>query len=225
MTFKSNKYANWYFSIIDKRKTEKHPPTTYTERHHIIPKSLGGTNDSENLIRLSAREHFLVHWLLTKMCLNRTHEIKMRYALIRLMAASNSIETHVWSKWQYETAKSNKIAALAEDRRNGKDPRLGKKHSEESKEKMRLAKLGKKRAPEVVEAMKGRKHTEERRRKISEGLTGRSFSEESRKKSSLSQKGAAQNKTRMNCTVCGAENYATQIKRYHNDNCKQKSLG
>jgi len=221
MTLKDSKYTNWYFSIINKRKIEKHSSTTYTERHHIIPKSFGGSNDSENLVRLSAREHFLVHWLLTKMCLNKDHEIKMKHALVRLMSASNSIEAHIWSKWQYETAKSNKIAALAENRKNGKDPRLGKRHSEESKEKMRLAKLGKKRATEVVEAMKGRKQTEEHRRKISEGLTGRSFSEESRKKSSLTQKGVPQNKTRMNCAVCGAENYTTQIKRYHNDNCKQ----
>jgi hypothetical protein len=38
----------------------------YTERHHIQPKCLGGTDDHKNLVRLTAREHFVVHHLLTK---------------------------------------------------------------------------------------------------------------------------------------------------------------
>ena len=36
----------------------------YHERHHIVPKCLGGTNDEENLIDLFAREHFEAHRLL-----------------------------------------------------------------------------------------------------------------------------------------------------------------
>ena len=36
----------------------------YCERHHIIPKCMGGTNDENNLIDLFAREHFESHRLL-----------------------------------------------------------------------------------------------------------------------------------------------------------------
>lgn len=39
-------------------------PLGYAERHHIVPKSAGGTNTVENLVWLTAREHFLAHWLL-----------------------------------------------------------------------------------------------------------------------------------------------------------------
>jgi hypothetical protein len=39
----------------------------YKERHHIIPKSLGGSNDPSNLVDLTAREHFVAHFLLAKM--------------------------------------------------------------------------------------------------------------------------------------------------------------
>ena len=35
--------------------------------HHIIPRSLGGSNNTTNLVKLSARQHFVCHWLLTKM--------------------------------------------------------------------------------------------------------------------------------------------------------------
>lgn len=36
----------------------------YHERHHIVPKCMGGSNDKENLIDLFAREHFEAHRLL-----------------------------------------------------------------------------------------------------------------------------------------------------------------
>jgi len=38
----------------------------YSEQHHIVPKCMGGTNDKTNLVFLSAREHFVIHILLTK---------------------------------------------------------------------------------------------------------------------------------------------------------------
>lgn len=41
-------------------------PAGYTEVHHILPRSLGGTDDSSNLVRLTAREHYIAHLLLTK---------------------------------------------------------------------------------------------------------------------------------------------------------------
>lgn len=59
----------------------------YTEKHHIIPKSLGGTNDSENLVLLTGREHYVAHWLLTKFTGNTTKQ-KMVFAFW-LMALTN----------------------------------------------------------------------------------------------------------------------------------------
>ena len=38
----------------------------YFELHHIVPKSLGGLDDKSNLIKLTAREHFIAHFLLAK---------------------------------------------------------------------------------------------------------------------------------------------------------------
>lgn len=39
----------------------------YMERHHVLPRSEGGTDAPENLVYLTAREHFLAHWLLYRM--------------------------------------------------------------------------------------------------------------------------------------------------------------
>ena len=49
----------------------------YIEKHHIIPKSCGGSNKKENLVALTAKEHFICHLLLTKMTENN-YRIKMR---------------------------------------------------------------------------------------------------------------------------------------------------
>lgn len=57
-------YQKIYNNIIEKRKINL--PSGYTENHHIIPRCLGGTDDEINLIKLTAREHFICHVLLTK---------------------------------------------------------------------------------------------------------------------------------------------------------------
>lgn len=38
----------------------------YTERHHIIPRCIGGKDTIDNLVELTMREHFLAHWMLWK---------------------------------------------------------------------------------------------------------------------------------------------------------------
>jgi hypothetical protein len=60
-----NKYTRWYYNIINRAKERS--ITGYSENHHIIPKSLGGSNEKTNIVKLTAREHFICHKLLVKM--------------------------------------------------------------------------------------------------------------------------------------------------------------
>jgi hypothetical protein len=60
-----NKYTRVYFSIIENARNRT--IEGYKEKHHIIPQSLGGSNDLNNIVELTAREHFVCHLLLTKM--------------------------------------------------------------------------------------------------------------------------------------------------------------
>lgn len=59
-------YTRIYFKLIRKRRENPLPKNEYGENHHIIPRSFGGSNEKNNLIRLSAREHFICHFLLYK---------------------------------------------------------------------------------------------------------------------------------------------------------------
>lgn len=66
--FLNNKYSNWYYNIINKaKKRNRSKSESYFEEHHIVPRCMGGSDDHENLVLLTAREHFIIHILLTKM--------------------------------------------------------------------------------------------------------------------------------------------------------------
>jgi hypothetical protein len=56
-------YLNRYKKLLSQYSNHT---ADYTEIHHICPKSLGGDNSNDNLIRLSSRVHFLAHWMLWK---------------------------------------------------------------------------------------------------------------------------------------------------------------
>ena len=56
-------YQKIYDQIVERAKTRQ--LEGYKEKHHIIPKCLGGSNDKENLVLLTPREHYVCHKLLT----------------------------------------------------------------------------------------------------------------------------------------------------------------
>ena len=60
-------YKKIYFQIIRNRRNNPLSEEEYGEVHHIIPRSFGGDDNKENLVHLTAREHFVVHFLLYKM--------------------------------------------------------------------------------------------------------------------------------------------------------------
>nr|QMP83333.1 MAG: hypothetical protein [Caudoviricetes sp.] len=98
--FKENKYKKIYFSIVENSKNKTYDG--YTENHHIIPKCLGGSDDKENLIKLSAREHFICHLLLTKM----SDDDKLKYAFICMRVSNgNQDRNYKINSWVYSLLK------------------------------------------------------------------------------------------------------------------------
>lgn len=92
-------YKKIYHTLINNRLSN---PVTddYTEFHHILPKSLGGSDDQNNLVNLSAREHFICHLLLTKMFKEGTPEwIKMMKAFMRMQSGRSYQQRYSNNKW------------------------------------------------------------------------------------------------------------------------------
>lgn len=100
-------YRNIYSNIVERAKKETEygkRSLGYFEKHHILPKSLGGSNDEENLVKLTAREHFICHWLLVKMYNKGSQERKkMLYALWRMKNGSLYHKEHYINSRAYET--------------------------------------------------------------------------------------------------------------------------
>lgn len=68
-------YQKIYNQIIERAKTRK--LECYKEKHHIIPRCIGGGNEKSNIVELTAREHFLCHWLLYEI---NPHNNKLAFA-------------------------------------------------------------------------------------------------------------------------------------------------
>lgn len=109
--FKQTKYTKWYNQIIQNRQCNLLNNDIYGELHHIIPKSLGGSNLKSNLVKLTAREHFIVHLLLIRM-VHDNDVYRMIHAIIRFKAKIqtsrefNLLRTtlHTYSKGKYNYA-------------------------------------------------------------------------------------------------------------------------
>lgn len=100
--FLYNKYTKWYFSIIGKAILRK-DATGYTEVHHIIPKSMGGNNTKDNLVVLTAKEHFVCHLLLVK-AVDNEYKKKMNFAFWRMCNVSEN--RHKPTAKQYSIGKT-----------------------------------------------------------------------------------------------------------------------
>jgi hypothetical protein len=87
-----NKYTKCYFAITSYRK--QNPATGYTENHHIHPESLGGSNKKDNMVRLTAREHYVCHLLLTKMLIGEPKK-RMCYAFRSMHRKKQGMERYL----------------------------------------------------------------------------------------------------------------------------------
>jgi hypothetical protein len=93
-------YEKIYTSIITNAKNRTN--LEYGEKHHIIPKCMGGSNKKDNLVKLTYREHFICHWLLCKMNPNN-HKLLASFAKM-LHATENNLR--VVTSRQFEAVKT-----------------------------------------------------------------------------------------------------------------------
>lgn len=129
-------YKHIHDSIIAKAQKEnrKKDKICYYELHHIIPKSLGGSNKNSNRVLLTAREHFIVHKCLVLIYLkedNKNAYHKMVHALHRFLYSKNSSEYKISSK-DYEKIKKMHSTSISKSLK-------GKKHTEEARKNMSTA--------------------------------------------------------------------------------------
>lgn len=218
----------------------------YFENHHIIPESMGGSNEAFNRVKLTAREHFICHRLLTKMTTGKDL-CKMWCAVHRTIHRSkNHLESVKITSKVYATIKENFSRSMSL-LLTGKRP-----YEMTDAIRLKLSIAAKNRPP--------RKQSKEERKMRSINQVGRKFSEESKQKmtnSALNRppcgwitlngiikrvplterdewilKGWKIGKVETisvrqlveprTCPYCGLSGKGTNMSRWHFDNCKKR---
>lgn len=153
-------YVHHYESLMQKAKNRDSKFLSYTETHHIVPKSENGTDEDSNLVELTAREHFLAHWLLYR----ANPEIKSRaFSFWRMCNGRGSCPIEEWpviSSRAYEEARqahSDSISKLL----------TGVKKTNEHIEKVRAKVTGQKRTEEQKQKLRKPHNVTEEGRQIS----------------------------------------------------------
>lgn len=166
-------YEKIYNQIVERARNRV--LDSYTERHHIIPRCIGGVDAKENLVDLTAREHFICHRLLVNI---HPDNNKLKFALWAMCNMKSKRQSrYVPSSRIYESIKLEVIKIISEKKK-------GVKLTEEHKRKTSETLKGRKRPQEVIDKIHKKrlesnwKHSEETRKK----MTGRTLSEETRKK-------------------------------------------
>ena len=222
-------YQRIYDQIIERAKSENRQKGTgiYYEKHHIIPRCLGGSDNKENLILLTAREHFLAHWLL--------HEIypenrKLSIAFWMMCnVKDNYQERYIPSSRIIEYSKQhfsiNHISKLTYYKEKLSSFRKGKTYEElyglEKSKKLKKQKadliLGDKNPMKNKDTLSkfigknnpffGKTHTKEIKEKLS---------------SSRGKRKTSYNYKNLECPHCNKIGISYNMTRYHFNNCKHK---
>jgi len=157
-------YKEIYDNLIFKAKEENRIKYKgiYYENHHIIPKCLGGGEIKENMVLLTAKEHYICHELLV--CIY-PHNKKLLYALWRLINPRGKqgykVSAKSYEKLKKEIAEtpiSEQARQKMRDNRpdlSGKNnPMFGKNHSIESLQKMAIKATNRKFSLQTRQKMK-----------------------------------------------------------------------
>ena len=189
-------YEKIYNQLVERAKNSV--LDCYTESHHIIPRCMGGGDEKENLVTLTAREHFICHRLLVQI---HPDNNKLKFALWAMCNMKSKRQSrYTPSSRIYESIKIEVIKLISEKKKGVK---LSEEHKRKTSEKLK----GRKRPQEVIDKMVktrkengGWKHSDEtknkirsnngmKRKEVRDKLKERKISDETRKKIAEKAKG------------------------------------
>jgi hypothetical protein len=194
-----------YQQIYDKLVSRLDKRVGYVEKHHILPRCLGGTDEISNLIELYPEEHYLAHLLLCKIYPGNQ---KLLYATMNMTTGSmtnngkRNNKAYGWLRRQYAESMSgdnNPARRIPNLQKEAAKKRTGQKRSEETKARMSIAQKGKTFSKDtkykMASAARNRPPiSEETRQKLKQripnkGMLGQTMSTETKAKMSVSRQG------------------------------------
>lgn len=188
-------YKKHYDALVSRAKDRT--LVGYSERHHIIPKCMGGSNDPENLVRLTAEEHFVAHKLLVMMYPGNNKLVFAAWGMTNLRKSSNQVhragnKLYGWLRQEHQRASSESQKgrkATEEIRAKMRAAAARNKDNVELKEKRHQALLGRKKSAESIAKMKATLAGQDYKTRQSASHTGKKHTEETKEKIRLSKIG------------------------------------
>jgi hypothetical protein len=205
-------YLAQYNNLISTRKCflRKKGEGIYYEKHHITPRWLSGTDTKDNLILLTAKEHFIAHLLLWKHYRDRSSAL----AFHKMTKSNNPLQERKFTATQFEKAR----IAFVETQLGKKNwsyingsPNKGKSSPNKGK------KLGKR---DWMTGDKNPARSPEVGLKISAALLGRTKSQEHLQKLN----NVFFSKPKLICQYCSTVVDYRNFSRWHGTNCKKKGV-
>jgi hypothetical protein len=105
-------YKLIYDTLILKASTRNLGEDIYFEVHHILPRCLGGTNNDENLVKLTAEEHYLAHQLLVKIYPEESGLIKAAIAMsVNPFGYRNNNKSFAWLRKRHSESMKGRVVS------------------------------------------------------------------------------------------------------------------
>ena len=204
-------YWKHYHLLINRSRTRT--ANGYVERHHVIPRCIGGSDDPSNLVDLTPEEHMVAHQLLAK--IYKDHPGIVFGALMMSTRVSN--KKYGWLRRNF----AQKMSAI--DRSGWKTKEFQTDdHNRKISQAIRKSWENPERRQKQVAALTGRVFSDAHKAALSVAGKKKKLSEEHKKKIGLAGLGRKYTMAKATCPHCGKTGGATNMKRYHFDNCKSK---
>lgn len=108
MINKRMNYKKHYDLLINRAKSRQ--LTEYFERHHIVPRCIGGSDNKANIVELTPEEHYVAHQLLVKIYPDNDSLV---YAAHRMTTSSKTVKrnnkTYGWLKRKYQSVCKKRV--------------------------------------------------------------------------------------------------------------------
>jgi hypothetical protein len=225
-------YIKVYDQLMEKRKKEP-SKSEYRERHHIVPRCMNGSDDFDNIVFLSPKEHFVAHHLLYK----HYKTPALAHAFF-MMLRCGSNQGRYFTPRQKEAATIAHRQALKETTKGSGNHFYGKIHTDETKKLISKKNKGRIKSQREIDnwiekVAKKPKGAEQRKKIGRKGLVMLqnkntmeivriSYDEAKRLGEEWVNPRKLNPETKYQCVHCGIMTNKGNLRRWHNDNCKQR---
>lgn len=204
-------YQRHYDALMSRAKSRE--IKGYVEKHHILPRCLGGGDEVDNIARLTPEEHYVAHQLLVK--LNPGNPKLVYSAWVMAAGREGSNKRYGWLRRLHSESISKHLTGYK------RGP-----FSDEHKAKLTAAKKGRVMSEEqkkkISASMKAHAGTDEAKAIVSATHSGRARSAETKGKISAANAGKV--RLKVSCPHCDKVGGKSNMDRYHFDNCKVKNV-